>query len=228
MDRHNGRRKRFGYIGCEGSNIYIGKLHSCVLKSKDITGFDGQIYPFVDGCYITCYDRSTIQKFMKCIFRLMALNFIFEESNDNKYMIRGSISFGNVIEADSIINCSKEFKSKTNYTSGILFGSPLARANQSESRAAPFGIWIDEIARHFAPTNGKTIRTTFWDWWSYPSQIEEVDDYCDDLENMLAEDLANYFSWCKRNHHKLLYPVDALERHRSIASQYFPSWPPPD
>jgi hypothetical protein len=207
------------------ASIFIGKLHSCVLSSKEKALFGGNIYPFVDGVYVTSSDRSDIQRFVKCVFRLMALNFIFETAHEHRFLLRGSISFGRVIEAENIRECADVFEKSGDYASGILFGTPLARAYASERHAAPFGIWIDDNARHFAPNGEKTIRTTFWDWWTYPSGIKELDEYCDQIEHILSEELHQYFGWCRRNYLRTLYPLDAIARHEMTASQYFPSWP---
>lgn len=207
------------------ASIFIGKLHSCALVSKARAEFEGNIYPFVDGIYATSPDRSAMQRFVKCVFRLMALNFIFEANPEHRYLLRGAISFGQVIEAENIVGCADVLKENLAYTNGVLFGTPLARAYNSERKASPFGVWIDDNARHFAPPGEKTIRTTFWDWWSYPSGIEALDEYCDQIENILSEELAQHFSWCRRNSHRTLYTVDAIKRHEQIASEYFPSWP---
>lgn len=207
------------------SAIYIGKLHACTIDAAETSDFAGNIYPVVDGCYATSADRTELQRFLKTAFRSLALNFLFEDKNEHKFMVRGAISFGNVIESASIYGCSHAFGKRPNYVDGILFGPPLARANHAERQAAPFGIWIDEIARHFCPPGGLTIRHTFWDWWSYPSNIEEVEEHCDEIEKYLARDLHQYLKWCKMKSCEILYPEEAIERHRKIASQYFPSWP---
>ena len=205
--------------------IFIGRLHSCILKSRDICAFTGNIYPFVDGVYITCADRSDIQKFMKCIFRLMSIVFLFEDYQENKYMVRGSISFGQVIEGADIKKCADLFDQNEQYTSGVLFGTPLALSYISEKYAAPFGIWIEDTARHSCPPDGKTIRRTFWSWWTYPTEQPEIDIHCDQIEKLLAEELHNYFDWCSRNSCRILYGQEAIARHRARAEQYFPSWP---
>ena len=207
------------------ASIFIGKLHSCALISAEKTKFSGNIYPFVDGIYATSLDRANIQCFIKCVFRLMALNFIFEEQTEHRFLLRASISFGQIIEAENISGCANIFDKYREYTRGVLFGTPLARAYSSEVNAAPFGVWIEDTARHFAPPSGKTIRRTFWEWWSYPSNIQEVDNHCDQIEHILSEELSKYFDWCARNHHRILYEREAIDRHKDLASQYFPSWP---
>jgi hypothetical protein len=207
--------------------IFIGKLHGAILRARRQVKFVGSAYPLVDGCYITSSDRSSIQALLKAIFKLVALSFIFEQVPEHRYMPRAALSFGQVIEAKNIIECAPEFREKVNssYVDGILFGTPLALAYQSEKFAAPFGVWVEQNARHFCPPNGKTIRTTFWEWWSYPSSVEEVDSHCDEIEKILAAKLAEHLTWSFQHSHKILYPNEKISIHREIASQYFPSWP---
>jgi hypothetical protein len=207
--------------------IFTGKLHGAILRARKQVKFVGAAYPLVDGCYITSPDRSSIQSLLKATFKLFALSFLFEPVPEHRFMPRASLSFGQVIEAGNIIECAPEFQEKANssYVDGILFGTPLALAYQSEKFAAPFGVWVEQNARHFCPPAGKTIRTTFWEWWSYPSGLPEVDSHCEEIEKLLAVKLSEHFAWCARHSHKILYSRERIEVHREIASQYFPSWP---
>lgn len=206
------------------SAIFIGKLHSCILRSRRYSDFNGGVYPFVDGCYATSENLPNLLKFLKCFFFIMAINFILEDRDENRFMCRGSISFGNVIEPDAIMNCNAEFQDKQNddYTLGILFGSSLARVNAAEKLAAPFGVWVDEMARMIPPI--PKLPMTNWRWWNHKSGIDGIDRYDRDIETELAECLKSYLAWCRKNSHEMLYAEEAITRHEHIASQYFTSW----
>lgn len=207
------------------AGIFIGKLHSAILKAREMIEFEGNAYPFVDGCYLISSNRTDIQSMLKVVFKLMALSFIFEATPEHRSVPRASLSFGQVIEGSDIGECAKPLKDNQNYTSGILFGTPLSLAYHSEKFASPFGVWIEQNARHFCPPSGRTIRTTFWEWWSYPTKNEAVDLHCDQIEKILAEELDQHLDWCSRHSHRILYSREAIVRHREIASQYFTSWP---
>lgn len=154
----------------------------------------------------------------------MSINFVLEERNENRFMCRGSISYGNVIESEAIAKCCDEFQDPGNddYTLGILFGSSLARVNAAEKQAAPFGVWVDEMAR-MIPPNPK-LPMTNWRWWSHKSGNNEIDRYDRDIEQELAKCLKGYLAWCHLNSHEMLYAEEAIKRHEHIASQFFTSW----
>ncbi len=211
------------------SAIAIGHLSSVVLEAADYLKFSGNIYPLVDGAYVTTTERSDLQALLKYIFKLSAINFLIGNTKQpgDLRIIRGSIAFGQVIEGGDICNSAKILKIyDVRYTNKVLLGAPLALAYAAESLAAPFGVWIDETARQFAPNipSARTIRWTNWPWWDYITGDSIVDDDCKDIERMLAEKLEKYYSWCDRNYISILYDPIRLKDHRERARQYFESW----
>jgi hypothetical protein len=217
----------FMSISSNKSAIFIGKLHSAVLKAKKQSQYNGNLYPFVDGVYLTSVNLYEILRITKAIYRALAINFLTENRNEYRFLIRGAVAFGNVVEAENIRDCSNVFTDKYAgaYPDGILFGSSLARANHSERQAAPFGVWIDETARLFPGQDGSTLPVTFWDWWDFETRSEEIDKYGKDLEKALAKEVSNFLSWCKTRSHELIYEKTAIERHVELSAEYFPSWP---
>jgi hypothetical protein len=213
-------------ISSKRSAIFIGKLHVCIIRAKRVLNFSGNVYPFVDGCYITCDDIFELQKFLKLIFYMLAISFILEKENINRFMCRASISYGDVVEASAIEECSGEFDSEYGqyYLDSILFGSSLARVNQAEKMAAPFGVWVDEMARMFPKNAAARLPQTAWRWWDYESGYDLIDRFGGDIELELAKQLKEYYQWCESHSWELLYGKEAIERHKFLAAQYFPSW----
>lgn len=205
--------------------IAIGHFHSIVLLARDTLQFTGEIYPLVDGIYITSENRHQIQSLIKLVFKLSAVDFIIQEKFSHLRIIRGSISFGQVIDGSILKEASNILSDNfAEHTGKVLLGAPLALAYKAENSAAPFGVWVDESARQFCPPGGRTIRCTNWPWWSYPSYKDDVDADCEDIEKMLAEKLKEYFSWCKNNSISIMYDPTRMADHRDRANQYFPSW----
>lgn len=210
------------------SAIAIGHFNSTVLTAASKLKFTGEIYPLVDGIYITTENRTHLQTLLKYIMKLNAINFLISTSKnvDDHRLVRGAIAFGQVIEGKDLKGSARIFDDWPEYTKNILLGAPLALANSAERMAAPFGIWVDESARQFAPNldGAATLRWTNWEWWNYPSGNNEVDDDCKDIEKMLAEKIRKYFEWSKDNHIMMMYDKNRLEDHMERARQYFPSW----
>lgn len=210
------------------SAIAIGHFSSTVLTAASNLKFPGEIYPLVDGVYITTDNRTSLQCLLKYILKLNAINFLLGNSKneDDLRLVRGSIAFGQVIEGKDLQGSANIFQDFPEYTKNILLGAPLALANSAERMAAPFGIWVDESARQFSPNldGAATLRWTNWSWWNYPTKIKEIDDDCEDIEKMLAEKLQRYFDWCKDNYIMMMYEKDRLADHEERARQFFPSW----
>jgi hypothetical protein len=210
------------------SAIAIGHFNSAILTAAENLGFPGEIYPLVDGVYITTDNRSDLQRLLKYIMKLNAINFLLcnSKNTDDHRIVRGAIAFGQVIEGKDLKGSSRIFDNWPEYTKNILLGAPLALANAAERMAAPFGIWVDESARQFSPNldGAATLRWTNWNWWDYPSKNEDIDQDCGDIEKMLAEKIKKYFDWCQDNYIMMMYEPDRLSDHRERARQYFPSW----
>jgi hypothetical protein len=210
------------------SAIAIGHFNSSVLTAAADISFPGEIYPLVDGVYITTDNRTHLQTILKYIMKLNAINFLLcnSKNTDDHRIVRGAIAFGQVIEGKDLVGSARIFDEWPEYTKNILLGAPLALAHAAERSAAPFGIWVDESARQFSPNldGAATLRWTNWQWWNYPSKDPMIDDDCIDIEKMLSEKVKKYFDWCRDNYIMMMYDKNRLEDHAERARQFFPSW----
>jgi len=211
-------------ISSNKAAIFVGKLHEAILRSKDKTGFSGYIYPIIDGCYVTCDNKRELFSLLKSIYRMLSLQFILEKQYDHKFLVRSCVAFGEVVEGHDLISASNKFSESDfnrEYISKVLFGVPLWLANSGEKLASPYGVWIDNSARQFAPFGHSPIRMASWKWWRHRTDISDVDDYCDQIIEDLSAGVIKYFEWCLDNFHSLNYPKDKILHHKTIAQQYF-------
>ncbi|MCI5047895.1 MAG: hypothetical protein MRY59_10360 [Aquisalinus sp.] len=198
----------------------IGQFHASAIFSKRITNFEGEIYPLVDGCYVASTKPDKIQNFLWVMIQKLAYTFI-RSSHKNRFMVRGAISYGRIIESEQLDRASEFFQQEQSYLRSIVLGAPLAEAYEKERSASPFGIWVSESARQQSPDSEKSLRCTHWKWWKYrggaklglPSPIGTAE--------LLKYDLGNYLKWCERNMQGLLYPESALVRHKAAYEEYF-------
>jgi hypothetical protein len=210
------------------ASIHIGKFHSAILRAKSDTRFKGNLYPMVDGCYITSENGKPVLNLLKAVFRSLALTFIFETEPKYRFMVRGSLAYGKVIAGENIRNCSLQFAEEPAFVESILFGHPLAVAFHDESSAPPFGLWVEQSARQTHDVNAIQLPITYWPWWKYETEIDSTDKYCDQIEVLLAKALSDHFKSCEKLSLALPYPKEAIARHREAARQYFDDWPDED
>lgn len=208
-------------VSSRKATIHIAKIHIAALEARSVTGFKGRIYSLVDGVYITSEDKNELQSFLKALMRYLMNTFLLA-SNENKFLIRGAISFGKTIEGEELVNASTSFSDafSSNYIRHLVVGTPLARAYNSERKSSAYGIWIDDNARHFS-SDTHSLPFTFWKWWKFNTNIPAIDDDIPLLVEALKIQIVEYFEWCEKRSEELLYPSEGLKRHLNTAKQYF-------
>jgi hypothetical protein len=208
------------------SASFLGKLHSAALQSKtemedadDTPLEDLRIYPVVDGLYITCTNQTPLLRFLKKTISRCAFDFIFARQELHKFMVRGSICLGPVVEGAAL--CTKShFHLKANpaYAEHILFGPPVAIAYKQERLAAPFGIYVDASIRVVTPPERPPLTYAHWRWWKLEPRT-----YDEDLAAELYKQLIIFLEWCHKCNTWVLYDREAIARHTDLVRQYFDS-----
>lgn len=213
------------------SASFLGKLHSAALQSRrDMVEAENtpledlRIYPVVDGLYITCTNQTPLLRFLKRTLSRCASDFIFARQELHKFMVRGSVCLGPVVEGEAL--CTKshfQLKANRSYTEQILFGPPVAIAYKQERLAAPFGIYVDASVRVVAPPERPPLSRTHWRWWKL-----EQRPYDEDLAAELYRQLLTFLEWCQKCNTWVLYEREAIARHVDLVRQYFDSGLPSD
>lgn len=200
------------------ASIFIGKLHSAAIKAARACPDDAvRLHPVIDGVYITSDAQAPVLSVLKQMLRSLALSFVLEEKIVHRFMVRGAIAFGPTCEgADLLTPENWQLNSRPEYARSICLGIPLAQAFDAEKAAAPYGIWIHESARAFAPDGTHPLTGTHWHWWKYQTGPTDLT-----LVTCLHAQLLEYLDWCKRHSTYLLYDEARITAHRQLVDQYF-------
>jgi hypothetical protein len=149
--------------------------------------------------------------FMSHVLRAMAAEFLALE-NRERSIVRGAVSYGPVILGRESKQGAEVFKD-SNYCDSILLGMPLVQAYAAERLAPPFGIYIHESARAFAPANAEPFTTLFWRWWLKDEVAQQV-------ALRLHDEIDHYFGWCREHHAEIEYSPDRIDAHHTLAREY--------
>lgn len=185
---------------------FIFKLHAAVLDAwKNEKYEDVFVYPVMDGAYITAARKEDIEKIIVRVFSGIAELQIGEKNPAHRFIVRGSIAFGEVIHGHHVpYSASKVFEIDLNYKNNILLGPAMILAYSGEGKAAPFGIYIDSSA--IDNGNGRGFSAN-WKW-----HISKALKIKENIQQKLCEAVLGYFEAAAE------YPK--LDEHKRRAKEY--------
>jgi hypothetical protein len=191
---------------------FIFKLHIAALTAKTAAV---RIYPVMDGFYASAADRHQMLSFLRNVFRAVAEEFSATIESQHRFLIRGGLAYGPVIHGQDVGQCAQELQNNAGYAGAVLLGMPMVQAHLSERDAPPFGVFVHESARVFAPAGGEPLH---WIWWKW-----KIDNNEESLAlwNNLKGHLLQHFEWCKARAQAILYASDRIEAHKKMVEQYF-------
>lgn len=185
---------------------FIFKLHAAVLDAwKNEKYQDVFVYPVMDGAYITAARKEDIEKIIVRVFLGIAELQIKEENPAHRFVVRGSIAFGEVIHGHHVpYSASKVFEIDLGYKNNILLGPAMILAYSGEGKAAPFGIHIDNSAVDSGNGRGFSV-----DWKWHTSKVLK---FQDGIRQELFKAVLGYFDAASE------YPK--LDEHKRRAEEY--------
>ncbi len=191
---------------------FVFKLHSAALLAA-LPAL--RLYPVMDGLYVTSAQRSDMEAFLVSVYSAVADEFIQTSVPLHRFMIRGALAYGPVIHGSSVPSqASHPFGNAagTAHKDAVLIGLPMVQAHVSEPSAPPFGVFVHESARTFAPAGTSPFHHVWWQW-SQP--------HTNATWQAMPAALAQHFQWCKARPHLLLYDAGRTEAHDALAREYF-------
>lgn len=203
----------------------LARLHMIIDNScKFALDFHIKI-PINDGAFIIARSQRDIKIILRYIFVDCACIFIVKQNPRNRFMLRGSVSYGSVyFGSDMKLGLPKNKNMSNIYEfENVAFGSAIIQAYKAESVAPPFGVAVHESARAFAPSGSRPFNTLVWSWWMSDPEIEPpprgapLKGIKDALYCRLIEQL-NYI------HDSLIYysiDDEKIKKYQNMASQYF-------
>lgn len=188
---------------------FIAKLHTAALSAPQRTL---RLYPVMDGFYAACLDQSETLEFLRSVFVQTADEFNATPRYQHRFMIRGGLAFGPVYHGNSIsASASPILNNHQPHRDSLLIGMPVIQANRAETEAPPFGLFVHESARAFAPTNQSGLPYRWWKWVQTRNEA---------TWNTLRDELPSYLQWCKKHSMLMGYPLDRIDAHEHMATQF--------
>ena len=170
------------------------------------------VYPTMDGVYITSTKQAELIKLLNNIYSQVTQLFLREakkHQHQHQFIIRGAIAYGPVIHGAQIDDscCSSiadDVKQK------IVLGPPISQAYVSERLAPPFGIYIHESARSFAPEPSRVLQGPYFYWQFNATQT-------------ISREVEGYFNYCKEYHNYLQLDIEKINHYIELSKEYFSS-----
>jgi len=193
----------------EQSAIYMLNLHVAVdeeMNRDKITH-----YPVMDGVYLTTDDQDAMLDLLADVFSKLAKDNIENQPTKYTYVPRASLSYGPILHGENIgEDANADFINGSSYAESLLLGLPMIQAIENESKAPPFGIYVDQSARAFSP-NDDPIEKRWYEWFRH---------FDDDISDLLLQTLDEYYDWCRLNSYSLRYSKEKIAQHKEKAEQY--------
>jgi hypothetical protein len=189
---------------------FVFKLHIAALEANH-SGVT--LYPVMDGFYASGIDQTKFLDFLRQVFEKVAFEFISESQQQHRFIIRGGLAFGPVYHGRDVSpQASTVLAQQQDYRRSILLGMPMVQAHLGEREAPPFGIYVHESARTFAPSGVEPLHFTWWRWNTQQNKQTWQD---------LNQTMASYFGWYKQRALPLAYPVERIEAHSKMYEEYY-------
>ncbi len=190
---------------------FIFKLHIAALQAATP---NIRLYPVMDGFYVACRERNAMLDFLRGVFKAVADEFNAETESHHRFCIRGGLAFGPVIHGRDCGPCALELQSNPAHRDKILLGMPMVQAHLAERGAPPFGVFVHESARVFAPVG---IEPLHWVWWKWGTGSASAQATWATLKSQLSDHL----DWCEKRSQTIEYLTERIQAHKNMVTQYF-------
>jgi hypothetical protein len=139
--------------------------------------------------------------------------FVQERVISSRFMVRAGVAYGPLVPGSSLAVGAPILRKNKRYLGGTAIGMGISHAYEAESLAPPFGVYIHESARAFAPRKkgSEPYRVNFWRWFSIN----------DTLTWAMRRTLLDHFDWLEKNPVSAQYDLEVMRRHKSLAVEYF-------
>ena len=192
---------------------FMFKLHIAAFQAPRERA---RIYPVMNGFYAAAPSKADMLNFLRAVLGALGHEFNVTEENRFRFIVRGGLAFGPSIHgADVPAAASSIVAGPRQYRDSILLGMPMVQAHLSEAEAPPFGIFVHESARAFAPRGEEPLHDRWWRWDEFGN------DGVQQTWATLHSNLKAYFDWCSERSLRIGYPLDRINAHRTMAAQYF-------
>lgn len=187
---------------------FFAKIHLAAIRAA---GDTVRLYPVMDGVYVTSASRRSMLDFVRAFYRLLVITFCAESESKHRFTVRGALAFGPVTHGNTIPESCAGFPDDS-YKDYLLIGIAMIQAYESETHSPPFGLFVHESARAFAPEGQHPLSGRWLHWWRNEDEP---------LVSELRVALPAYFNWAAEHSREVDYPVERIVEHRKAAFEYF-------
>ncbi|MBX3175100.1 MAG: hypothetical protein KF709_11850 [Gemmatimonadaceae bacterium] len=191
---------------------FILKFHAIALRHR---AAGVALFPVMDGLYFTSEDQDKTKAFIREIMTDLADLLISETENKHRFLVRAGLAYGPVISGSDITKqACEEIHKEPDYARTLLMGIPMIQAHLGERLAAPFGCFVDDSARAFAPSGKAPFNEIWWSWFE-PQKLA--------LAKQLRKAVLDYLSWAEGHATAIGYERSRIASHRDAVEQYLPA-----
>ena len=190
----------------------VMKIHAAALLAKQKYR-ELEINPVMDGVYGYIKDRVLLQSCLADILERLAKVFVLEHMPSSRFMVRAGVACGPLIPGASLAAGSLILQKNKRYLGGTAIGMGISHAYEAESSAPPFGVYIHESARAFAPRKegNYPYQVNLWRWFNEDTTLTWA----------IRRTLVEHFDWLEKNPVAAQYDLEAMRRHKNLAIEYF-------
>lgn len=143
----------------------VMKIHAAALFTKRMYP-DLEINPVMDGVYGFVKEKVLLQQSLAEILRRLANVFVHENVASSRFMVRAGVAYGPLVPGSSLAAGAKILQKNRRYLGGTAIGMGISHAYEAEGSAPPFGVYIHESARAFAPQGDSNFpyHVNLWRW----------------------------------------------------------------
>lgn len=203
------------------ASIKVFKLHTAsLIASEEIQERrqeEIKMYPMMDGVYTVSTTKDALRQFLYNVFTTLGEDIIDAEEIHHVLAVKAAVAYGPIIEGGDMDGYN-DVLDGTEHQDRTIIGIPVIQAFLSEKQAPPFGVYIHESARAFAPDGDDPFNFVWWKW--FRSNRDEYNQ--EGLANDVLEKLEEYYSWSRDNSNRIDYDEDRIEEHEKLVNQYFP------
>ncbi|WP_420386458.1 hypothetical protein [Roseivirga sp.] len=186
---------------------FIFKFHGAIQSSKDA---HAKYYPLMDGVFITTPSQIVLKRVIRKIFVCLFEIYSKTELCKYRFLAKGSISFGPVIHGRDVPkSASTSLENDLNYKTSILMGTPMIQAYSIEKLAPPFGVFIHESARTFAPKQSIPFSGKYFQW--FPDNFDKA---------QFEVEVKKYFDWAIKYEKSLELDAEKSKYYMKIFGEY--------
>jgi len=198
------------------SSAKIGKFNAAIFNATSDLPEPRRVtvHSMTDGAYVVADSAENLQRVLALIMMHLARAFL-EASNDNKFVVRCAVAYGNVVPSDEMQNrlYANEQIAGLDATllRNVMLGGPFAQAYAAEGCAAPFGVYVDSSAIK----DGTFSEENIWRWWLPSSEMRERFIF------EFRTSLIRYFNGIETHYYRHMVPSCKILEYKAKIKSYF-------